>query len=79
MISSTKIRAEFSINNFNDLTGLPQNVANNTTVSNSLGYGLANMMVGMPRRPVRVSRQDRTPPVRASTCSFPISLWSPTS
>ena len=32
--------------NFNDLTGLPQNVANNTTVSNSLGYGLANMMVG---------------------------------
>jgi hypothetical protein len=32
--------------NFNDLTGLPQAVANNSTVSNSLGYGLANMMLG---------------------------------
>ena len=31
---------------FNDLTGLPQAVANNSNVSNSLGYGLANMMLG---------------------------------
>jgi hypothetical protein len=32
--------------NFNDLTGLPQNVANDTTASSALGYGLANMMLG---------------------------------